>query len=667
MKKAILLLLLLFVNPVFSTVSDGESIRQYFDCDDSTTFTFTFKCNSSDDVLVYEHLISTGVETPLTEDVDYTIAATSGDYLNGGVVTTTSAIASTYRIVIVRSIKKSQETSAGATTVISVEASLDKLTRQVQDLEDRNDRSIHLQESDGTGFDMKIAGLALRAETYPYFSADGSLTFVAGVTPDDVTVSAFGETLIDDADADAAIDTLSSLTSSLIAGDLTTISPWVDIRAHLPAGYVTDGSIDYLTEIQTALDSLTSGGELRVPLGIYKISDELTLGTVNNICIRGTGRGSIIRTSSATANVFNVTGGGNYPDDARGIRITNLSIEGPSASASSGAGIYAQGVHECMFDHLWISTATNRLGQGIYFAGTTNLDTDNSVIADNIITGTSQTGIYLHGGVATAIQENTIRGNVITGAGNNGISLNLACDKNTVVGNTIEESTVSGIVVVGSYNTITGNTCCQASQHGISIERVAPNFTYSNVVANNICRGNDIDNTATYHGINLTNAIRNIVIGNICIDNDDSEIELNAGSRDNYIALNHVYGSDHEATIVDLGTRNHVLFNQEDSNDYVKIDDNLVVTGTLTLNGLAGSATWDPASLGDGAGETKSITATGAALGDFVLVSAPYDLQDCTATAYVQAADTVEIRLQNESTGTRDLASGTWLVRVIKQ
>jgi len=82
---------------------------------------------------------------------------------------------------------------------------------------------------------------------------------------------------------------------------------------------------------------------------------------------------------------------------------------------------------------------------------------------------------------------------------------------------------------------------------------------------------------------------------------------------------------------------------------------------------LNGSIVWDPASLADGAGETSSsITVTGAALGDFVIVSAPYDLQDCVATAYVQAANTVEIRLQNESTATRDLASGTWKVRVIR-
>ena len=84
----------------------------------------------------------------------------------------------------------------------------------------------------------------------------------------------------------------------------------------------------------------------------------------------------------------------------------------------------------------------------------------------------------------------------------------------------------------------------------------------------------------------------------------------------------------------------------------------------MSYTSLNGSTTFDPASLVDGAGETTILTVTGAALGDFVQVSAPYDLQDITVTGYVQAANNVEIRLQNESTGTVDLASGTWRVKV---
>lgn len=80
---------------------------------------------------------------------------------------------------------------------------------------------------------------------------------------------------------------------------------------------------------------------------------------------------------------------------------------------------------------------------------------------------------------------------------------------------------------------------------------------------------------------------------------------------------------------------------------------------------FVGSATYDPASLVDGAGATTTVTVTGAALGDFVTgVSFSNDLQGITLTAYVSAADTVSVRFQNESGGTLDLASGTIRVMV---
>jgi hypothetical protein len=72
-----------------------------------------------------------------------------------------------------------------------------------------------------------------------------------------------------------------------------------------------------------------------------------------------------------------------------------------------------------------------------------------------------------------------------------------------------------------------------------------------------------------------------------------------------------------------------------------------------------GSATYDPASLGDGAGATTTITVTGAALGDFARCSFGVDLQGVMLTGYVSAADTVACRFQNESAGTLDLASST--------
>lgn len=90
------------------------------------------------------------------------------------------------------------------------------------------------------------------------------------------------------------------------------------------------------------------------------------------------------------------------------------------------------------------------------------------------------------------------------------------------------------------------------------------------------------------------------------------------------------------------------------------------VAGISGLAGhLKGTATYDASSLVDGAGETTTVTVTGAVVGDFAIFGHGVDLAGITTTAYVSAADTVSVRLQNESGGTLNLASATLNARVI--
>ena len=99
----------------------------------------------------------------------------------------------------------------------------------------------------------------------------------------------------------------------------------------------------------------------------------------------------------------------------------------------------------------------------------------------------------------------------------------------------------------------------------------------------------------------------------------------------------------------------------------IDLEDSSNVQNVLFTGVLNATFTFDPASLIDAAGATSAgVSVPGAALGDFVLVAAPYDLQDITVTAYVQAANTVEVRVQNEGGATVDLSSGTWKIKVLK-
>lgn len=89
-----------------------------------------------------------------------------------------------------------------------------------------------------------------------------------------------------------------------------------------------------------------------------------------------------------------------------------------------------------------------------------------------------------------------------------------------------------------------------------------------------------------------------------------------------------------------------------------------------TLGKVVGTASsvWDPANLANGSGLTSpAVTVTGAAFGDFVYVAAPYSLQGIVCTAYVSAADTVNVRLQNGTGGAINLASGSWKVLVWRE
>lgn len=97
------------------------------------------------------------------------------------------------------------------------------------------------------------------------------------------------------------------------------------------------------------------------------------------------------------------------------------------------------------------------------------------------------------------------------------------------------------------------------------------------------------------------------------------------------------------------------------------------VSGTITGEGangcrviddrvpyvIEGTATFDPTSLADGAGETTTVTVTGASLGDIAMASFSLGVAGITVTAWVSAANTVSVRFQNETGGVIDIASGT--------
>jgi hypothetical protein len=97
----------------------------------------------------------------------------------------------------------------------------------------------------------------------------------------------------------------------------------------------------------------------------------------------------------------------------------------------------------------------------------------------------------------------------------------------------------------------------------------------------------------------------------------------------------------------------------------LKVD---TTNGAAITKTLSATTTWDPASLASGASEVKAgVTLTGCAVGDVVTAA----LSTITASTWavqacVTGANTVDVRITNNTGGTVDLASGTLRINCIK-
>jgi hypothetical protein len=87
----------------------------------------------------------------------------------------------------------------------------------------------------------------------------------------------------------------------------------------------------------------------------------------------------------------------------------------------------------------------------------------------------------------------------------------------------------------------------------------------------------------------------------------------------------------------------------------------------LTTDTWVVTATLDTDNLADAAGVSDTVAVPGVALGDIVLgFSFGVNLSGMTVTSYVSAADSVVIRVQNESGGAINLASTTIRLIIVR-
>lgn len=565
MKKSLIFLFVMLLSISSIATVSSTSCRTSASCNGSTTaFTFTFPIVDSSDLVVILRNTTTGAESIQTEVTNYLVSATNNDYANGGTVTTVGdAWASGQTVLILRDTPDTQAANlddSGVLRLETVEAGLDKLTLLVQQVQEQVNRSIYAPRTDDMdALDMVMPSTVDRASQYLGFNSNGEPTVISsGITVGAPTVSSWAETHLDD-----ATEAIFKATVNLEIGtdvqaydtDLTALArgPWVDVTKH---GAIPDDSTDDTTEIQAAIDTLTSGGMVFIPPGTYDISAELTF-PASNIRVSGAGKATILTTASTTINMFKVQGVSAYPNDLRGIIIENLALQGPDSG--TGKGIYVKKAHECIFRNLFLGEHSASIGHGIYFDGATAADADNHIIANNHITQTTVNGITILGGGFG--EENTIIGNTITGSASSGIR----CEgnRNTITGNTVEECGGAGILSGGYNNTIIGNTTSENNASGITIlGSVGSGYSGDdNIIIGNIIEDNDYLDTATYHGIELVGTKYSIIMGNRCCDNDNYQISVNTNCVDCIVIGNNCMGTGIEGAIADSGTRTQIHHN----------------------------------------------------------------------------------------------------------
>lgn len=185
------------------------------------------------DLKVYIVETATGDAELLVENTDYTV--TGGDGATGSVnlaggSAPYGAPSASYSVVIVRDVPLTQdadpENGDGSDAEV-IERALDKLTIIGQQLDDRLGRSVTLPESDVTGASVELP--TPEASTLLGWDDTGMalVNYAAGELSDDISVSSFMATVLNDADGNEAFQTLIDGTTTETApavGDLVVIS-----------------------------------------------------------------------------------------------------------------------------------------------------------------------------------------------------------------------------------------------------------------------------------------------------------------------------------------------------------------------------------------------------------------------------------------------------------
>jgi len=149
----------------------------------ASVFPFAFKVFTATDLDVIRLASSTGVETTLVLNSDYSVTLNGDQNSNpgGSITLLAGALASGFTLTITSDIANLQPTdltNQGGFYPEVITDSLDRATIQIQQISDIGDRTLKIPISDGTGLNMELPTAAARANSFLSFDANGEPTVV---------------------------------------------------------------------------------------------------------------------------------------------------------------------------------------------------------------------------------------------------------------------------------------------------------------------------------------------------------------------------------------------------------------------------------------------------------------------------------------------------------
>ena len=521
MRKVILVIVLLVMNLcsvlVYATTS-ANSCRTMTTGDASNvTFTFTFPLLESSDMIVMLRTTSTGAEVIQVETTHYAVTATNNDFRNGGTVTFVSAPAATEEILLLCGIPETQETDlydSGILRLEAVELANDKLTRLIQQHSEELTRCLKFPPTDASDLSSSVTDSVTRAGRYLYFDDDGEPLPSQSVVSSTAVVSAYMETVLDDADADAAKVTLE-------ISDETSVKDY---------GATGDGVTDDTSAINDALTA-GAGGTVFFPDGTYLISDDLDVSA--NTAVNFQSWNAIVKMNSSgtSRRIFNTQGNDN-------IVFRNGKINGHNDVHTSKAhqGIsLLDGSNFCIVEKMWIINC----GQYGIVDGDTGVNSGGKghQILNNIVDMSAALAyanpigieVFPKGGAGYLAEPGIlIDGNIVLGNAYliDGIKVNAnrgARIVNNWIDNVASVSATGGINIVSSEHCLIANNTIIDSKQGIIVSGSTTGETGlgdENIhIINNILQG------ITDEGIFSAVGFRGLKILGNTIDSDGAEGE----------------------------------------------------------------------------------------------------------------------------------------------